>query len=53
MQARSPAFLAKWQRLLRLKQQTLADFAQARQAVPEAKVQQVTRQTQWIIQLLA
>ncbi|NMY49742.1 tRNA (adenine(22)-N(1))-methyltransferase TrmK [Pseudomonas sp. WS 5011] len=53
MQARSPAFLAKWQRLLRLKQQTLADFAQARQTVPEAKVQQLTQQTQWIMALLA
>ena len=53
MRARSPAFLAKWQRLLRLKQQTLADFAQAKQAVPEEKVQKVARQTQWIIELLA
>lgn len=53
MQARSPAFLAKWQRLLRLKQQTLADFAQARQAVPEEKVQKVAQQTQWITELLA
>ena len=53
MQARSPAFLAKWQRMLRLKQQTLADFAQAKQAVPEEKVQKVARQTQWIIELLA
>lgn len=53
MQTRSPAFLAKWQRMLRLKQQTLADFAQARQAVPEEKVQTVARQTQWIIELLA
>ena len=53
MQVRSPAFLAKWQRLLHLKQQTLADFAQAKQAVPEEKVQKVARQTQWIIELLA
>ncbi|HBX57133.1 MAG TPA: tRNA (adenine-N(1))-methyltransferase [Pseudomonas sp.] len=53
MQVRSPAFLAKWQRMLRLKQQTLADFAQARQAVSEEKVQKVARQTQWIIELLA
>jgi len=53
MQARSPAFLAKWQRMLRLKQQTLADFARARQAVPEERVQKVARQTQWIIELLA
>lgn len=53
MQQRSPAFLAKWQRMLRLKQQTLADLAQARQAVPEEKVQKLARQTQWIIELLA
>ncbi|MBS7561864.1 tRNA (adenine(22)-N(1))-methyltransferase TrmK [Pseudomonas sp. RC4D1] len=52
MQARSPAFLAKWQRLLRLKQRTLANFTQA-QAVPEDKVQEVVRQTQWISELLA
>lgn len=38
LQARSPAFLAKWQRMLRLKQKTLAHFARARQAVPEEKV---------------
>ena len=53
MQKRSPAFLAKWQRMLRLKQQTLADLAQARQVVPEEKVQKVARHTQWIIELLA
>ena len=53
MQTRSPAFLAKWQRMLRLKQQTLADFAQARQAVPQEKVQKVAQQTQWITELLA
>jgi tRNA (adenine22-N1)-methyltransferase len=53
MRKRSPAFLAKWQRMLRLKQQTLANFAQARQAVPEEKVQKVARQMQWIIDLLA
>ena len=53
MQTRSPAFLAKWQRMLRLKQQTLADFAQARQAVCEEKVQKVAQQTQWITELLA
>ncbi|WP_346659622.1 tRNA (adenine(22)-N(1))-methyltransferase TrmK [Pseudomonas sp. RIT-PI-S] len=52
MQARTPAFLAKWRRLLPLKQRTLADFAQARQPVPEAKVQALTQQVQWITQLL-
>ena len=53
LQARSPAFLAKWQRLLRQKQKTLASFEQARQAVPQAKVQEVARQVQWITALLA
>ncbi|EJL01444.1 MULTISPECIES: tRNA (adenine(22)-N(1))-methyltransferase TrmK [Pseudomonas] len=53
MQARNPAFLAKWQRLLRQKQKTLASFAKARQAVPEEKLQDITRQVRWISQLLA
>jgi tRNA (adenine22-N1)-methyltransferase len=53
LQARSPAFLAKWQRLLRQKQKTLASFEQARQVVPQAKVQEVARQVQWICALLA
>lgn len=53
LQERSPAFLAKWQRLLRLKQQTLAHLAQARQTVPEEKVQELTQQTRWISELLA
>ncbi|SFN10322.1 MULTISPECIES: tRNA (adenine(22)-N(1))-methyltransferase TrmK [unclassified Pseudomonas] len=53
MQARSPAFLGKWQRILREKHKTLANFAQARQAVPEDKVQDVARQARWITQLLA
>ncbi|AKK00587.1 SAM-dependent methyltransferase [Pseudomonas chlororaphis] len=53
LQSRSPAFLAKWQRLLRQKHKTLASFAQARQAVPEAKVQAVAREVKWITALLA
>ena len=53
LQERSPVFLAKWQRLLRLKQQTLANFTQARQAVPEEKVQELVQQTGWISKLLA
>jgi len=53
MQARTPAFLLKWQRLLRHKQQTLAHFTQAGSAVPEEKVQDITRQVRWINQLLA
>jgi tRNA (adenine22-N1)-methyltransferase len=53
LQQRSPAFLAKWQRILRLKQRTLADFARARQAVPEAKVQELAQQVRWITAMLA
>lgn len=53
MQARSPAFLFKWQRMLRQKHQTLANFARARHAVPEEKVQDINRQARWITELLA
>lgn len=53
MQARSPLFLAKWQRMLRQKQKTLASFEQARQAVPEDKVAEIARQARWITALLA
>ncbi|SFU34623.1 MULTISPECIES: tRNA (adenine(22)-N(1))-methyltransferase TrmK [Pseudomonas] len=53
MQARSPAFIAKWQRMLHQKQKTLASLEHARQAVPEDKVQEIARQAGWIAQLLA
>ena len=53
MQARSPAFLSKWQRILRHKQQTLAQFAKARQAVPDVKVHEEAQQARWITELLA
>jgi tRNA (adenine22-N1)-methyltransferase len=53
MQARSPEFLAKWQRLLREKQKTLSNLARARQAVPAEKLQDTERQTRWISELLA
>ena len=53
MQARSPAFLIKWQRILREKQKTLTHFARARQAVPEEKVQDIAQQARWITELLA
>lgn len=52
MQTRSPAFLAKWQRLLRLKQRTLESFTRA-QAVPDAKVRNLGHQVRWISELLA
>ena len=53
MQARSPDFLAKWQRMLRQKRKTLASLEQARQAVPMQKVQEIVQQVTWIEQLLA
>ncbi|GAB7529980.1 tRNA (adenine(22)-N(1))-methyltransferase TrmK [Pseudomonas sp. 3A(2025)] len=53
MQARSPAFLAKWQRKLRQKHKVLATLEKARQAVPEQKLQAIQCQVQWINQLLA
>ena len=53
MQARSPAFLCKWQRRLRQKQRTLASFARARQPVPDDKVEDLARQARWITDLLA
>ena len=53
MQARSPVFLDKWQRMLQQKQKVLTSFARARQAVPEVKVQEIARQARWISQLLA
>ena len=53
MQARSPAFLAKWQRLLRYKQRTLDQLARARQALPEQKVQELAQEVRWITELLA
>ncbi|RMW02666.1 hypothetical protein ALO99_03149 [Pseudomonas coronafaciens pv. porri] len=53
MQARSPAFLLKWQRLLGKKQKTLSSFAKAHRAVPEEKMQEVAQQIRWITELLA
>ena len=53
MEQRSPAFLFKWQRMLRQKQQTLDNFERARQPVPEDKVQDIARQARWISEMLA
>ncbi|HEX8593844.1 MAG TPA: class I SAM-dependent methyltransferase [Pseudomonas sp.] len=53
MQLRSPAFLLKWQRLLRLRQQTLTRLAGAQRAVPEEKKLEVQQQVRWITELLA
>ena len=48
LQQRSPAFLAKWQKLLRLKQRTLVGFAKARQTVAEEKISELEQQVRWI-----
>ncbi len=53
MQARTPAFLRKWQHRLSQKQKTLSQFSRAREAVPQEKVQDVARQARWILELLA
>lgn len=53
MQARSPVFLAKWQRMLRFKNKTLADLTRAQQGVAQEKVQEIARQVRWISELLA
>ncbi|WP_439857325.1 tRNA (adenine(22)-N(1))-methyltransferase [Pseudomonas syringae] len=53
MQARSPAFLLKWQRLLCKKHKTLRNFERAQQAVNEEKLQDVAQQVRWITALLA
>ena len=53
MKARSEDFLAKWQRIVREKRKTLASLEQARQVVPEQKVQEIAQQVKWIDQLLA
>ncbi|SDT20779.1 tRNA (adenine(22)-N(1))-methyltransferase [Pseudomonas granadensis] len=52
MQTRSPAFIRKWQHRLRLKQKTLTRLAQARQTVPQEKLEALTQQTRWIEALL-
>ncbi|SOP96097.1 SAM-dependent methyltransferase [Pseudomonas syringae pv. syringae] len=53
MQARSSAFLLKWQRLLGKKHKTLHNFERAQQAVNEEKLQDVAQQVRWITALLA
>ena len=52
MQARSPEFLAKWQRMLRQKHKTLASVERARQAVASDKIQEIEQQAKWITALL-
>lgn len=52
LQTRSPAFLAKWQRRLKHKHKVLATLENARQAVPEEKLQALKCQVQWISAVL-
>ncbi|ROM60772.1 tRNA (adenine(22)-N(1))-methyltransferase [Pseudomonas rhodesiae] len=52
MQARSPVFLAKWQRALRLKQKVLAGLEQSEQGALHGKQQHIARQVRWIRELL-
>ena len=53
MREKSPAFLTKWQRMLRQKQQTLANFERARDAIPQEKQRVFATQVGWITQVLA
>ena len=53
MREKAPAFVTKWQRMLRQKQQTLANFERARDAIPEEKRRDFDRQITWITQVLA
>lgn len=53
MQNRSPAFLAKWQRLLRLKQQALASLSRAQQSPAELRIEVLAVQIDWITTLLS
>ncbi|MDQ7986651.1 tRNA (adenine(22)-N(1))-methyltransferase TrmK [Pseudomonas sp. G34] len=50
LQARGPVFVAKWQRLLRLKQQTLAGLARAQRTLADDALEQ---QVRWIGEMLA
>lgn len=53
LQRRCPAFLRKWQRILRLRQQTLSHLARAQQAVPGQKTEELAAQIRWISQVVA
>lgn len=49
---RSAAFIAKWQRLLRLKRKTLEGLSRARQAVAQEKLRELAQEIRWISELL-
>jgi tRNA (adenine22-N1)-methyltransferase len=52
LQTLSPAFIAKWQRVLRLKQKTLTRLGLARQTSLEDKRAEIEQQIEWISKLL-
>jgi tRNA (adenine22-N1)-methyltransferase len=52
LQARSPAFIDKWQRALARKRRTLEGLARARGAVPEQTISDLSLQIRWITELL-
>ncbi|MFY1668159.1 tRNA (adenine(22)-N(1))-methyltransferase [Pseudomonas sp. Pseu.R1] len=52
LKSRSPAFLLKWQRLLKRRQQTLEDFTRARQPVPPDKVRAIVQEAESISAML-
>ncbi|MDF2643395.1 MAG: SAM-dependent methyltransferase [Pseudomonas sp.] len=52
-QARTAAFVAKWQRGLRRKQQILAKLQQTPQTAAGHKVEEIAREIRWIEELLA
>jgi tRNA (adenine22-N1)-methyltransferase len=52
LQARSPAFIDKWQRALARKRRTLEGLARARGAVPEQTIRDLSLQIRWITELL-
>ena len=53
LEARSPVFLAKWQRILGERQKTLSQLTRARHIIPEHKRQDLAQQIRWITELLA
>ncbi|MFJ4445586.1 tRNA (adenine(22)-N(1))-methyltransferase [Pseudomonas sp. NPDC089422] len=53
MREKAPAFITKWQRMLRQKQQSLANFERAKDAIPQEKLGEFARQIGWINAVLA
>ena len=52
LQARSAAFVQKWQRRLSQRQKTLGQFTRAQQVLPQDKVHAIKQEVQWISELL-